>query len=173
MNRQQRHHNWYWWAMAGFLLATPLQAADWIVAPSYYTHDTTSGQRVAQYAPIGPVYTYQAADYVESGFQHYRSSIVFDGTADNYFRVKEWGRPVRPYGEWRFPYRPYSVPFPLWNTPYYGMYQFNYGSLGYGLPGYGRPGYGRPGGGAPGRPGTPRPPGPGVPGHSHGPGGGP
>ena len=137
------------------------EAADWIVAPSYFTHDPQTGKRVAQYTPIGPVYSYWRADYVESGFHHYRSSIVYGGTADNYFRVKEWGRPVRPFGEWRFPYRPYSVPYPLWNTPYYGMYQFNGG---WPVPYPYAPGHGHGPGPAPG----PGPgPGPGPAPHPH------
>lgn len=104
--------------------ATLVSAADWIVAPSYYTHDQSTGKRVAQYAAIGPVYVYGRSDYADSGFQHYRSTIAFGGSVDNYYRVREWGRPVRPFGEWLRPYRPYSVPFPLWNSPYRGMYQF-------------------------------------------------
>ena len=99
-------------------------APDWIVAPSYYTHDPKTGERTAQYARIGPIYAPPSANYVQSGFNHYRSSVVYGGTADHYYRVMEWGRPVRPFGEWLYPFRPYAVPFPLWNTPYYGMYQF-------------------------------------------------
>ncbi len=115
-------------------------AADWIVAPSYYTHDRATGERVAQYAPVGPVYVWGRSDYLESGFQHYRSRIAFGGSVDNYYRVREWGRPVRPFGEWQFPFRPYSVPYPLWDSPYRGMYQFYYGRP----PQGGRPGPGRP-----------------------------
>ncbi|MBC7852512.1 MAG: hypothetical protein IAF94_03665, partial [Pirellulaceae bacterium] len=43
------------------LASSPASAADWITAPSYYTHDKVSGQRVAQYSPIGPYYYYQRA----------------------------------------------------------------------------------------------------------------
>ncbi len=96
-------------------------AADWIVAPSYYTHDPATGQRVSQYKPIPPVYVYGRADYMRSGYRHTRSSIQAGGSADHLHIVEEWGRPIRPYGEWRFPYRPYSVPYSLWGAPYAGL----------------------------------------------------
>ncbi len=137
----------------------PLAAADWIVAPSYYTHDKSTGQRVAQYSPIGPVYVYGRANYVDSGFQHYRSTIAFGGSVDNYYRVREWGKPVRPFGEWLRPYRPYSVPFPLWNSPYRGMYQFYSGYPGYPPVGGQLPAGGSaPGAGHPAHGGLPAPP---------------
>ena len=137
-----------WIVIASGWVAGPSWSADWIVAPSYYTHDPSTGKRVAQYSPIGPVYVYGRPDYAESGFQHYRSSITFGGSSDNYYRVREWGRPVRPYGEWLRPFRPYSVPYPLWDSPYRGMYQFYWGWPG-AVPaphGGARPGVGRPGG---------------------------
>ena len=77
--------------------ATSLPAADWITAPSYYTHDKISGQRVAQYTPIGPFYYYQRADFMRSGYRNYRSSIQTGGSADNMHIVEEWGNPVIPY----------------------------------------------------------------------------
>jgi hypothetical protein len=99
-------------------LAMSVRAGDWVTAPSYFTHDPYSGERVQQYSPIGPFYTYPRADFQRSGFHHTRSSIQVNGASDNYFVVEEWGREVRPYGEWQFPYRPYSVPYPLWGPPY-------------------------------------------------------
>jgi hypothetical protein len=93
--------------------ATDLSAADWLTFPGRYSHDA-SGQRVVQYAekvePVAP----HAADFQESGFRHFRSSIQVGQSADNYYRVQSWGPPVRPYGEWQFPYRPYSVPYDQW-----------------------------------------------------------
>ncbi len=106
--------------------------ADWIAAPSYYTHDPETGRRVTQYSPIGPFYTYARSDYMRSGYRQTRSSIQVGASMDNMHIVEEWGRPVRPYGEWRFPYRPYSVPYSAWGPPFAGM----------GYPGY--PGYGYP-----------------------------
>jgi hypothetical protein len=101
--------------------ATDSTAQDWITAPSYYSHDPQSGRRVSQYAPIGPFYQQTRPDYRSSGFWHTRSSIQAGGSSDNLHIVEEWGRPVRPYGEWRFPYRPYSVPYPMWGPQFYGF----------------------------------------------------
>jgi hypothetical protein len=93
-------------------------AADWIVAPSYYTHDPQTGQRTDQYTPIGPFYTFARTDYMQSGYRHTRSSLQAGLSMDHMHIVEEWGRPVRPYGEWRFPFRPYSVPYPMWGPQF-------------------------------------------------------
>jgi hypothetical protein len=120
-------------------------AADWITAPSYYTHDKMSGQRVAQYTPIGPYYYYQRADFMRSGYRNYRSTIQAGGSADNMHIVEEWGNPVTPYEQWRFPYRPYGTPYQNWGPPFGGLgggYGGGYGPGGpYAYPGYG-PGFG-------------------------------
>jgi hypothetical protein len=100
--------------------------ADWINAPSYFTHDQT-GQRVQQYTPIGPVFIYQDPSFQRSGYHHTRSSLQVGGSVDHYHQVEEWGRPVRPYDEWRFPYRPHSVPYDAWGPPYAGLGGFGYG----------------------------------------------
>jgi hypothetical protein len=115
-------------------LVSTLFANDWITAPSYYTHDPQTGERVRQYTPIGPFYTYAQSDYRKSGYRHTRSSLQVGQSADHLHVVEEWGDPVRPYGEWRFPYRPYSVPYPLWGPPYAGAW---YGGFGYGYPYHG------------------------------------
>jgi hypothetical protein len=109
--------------LAAFLLisAGSATAADWITAPSYYTHDWSQGERVAQYCPVGPFYYYHRDDYVKSGYQHYRSTIDLGNSSDNLHIVEEWGRPVRPYDEWRFPLRPYSAPYAAWGPPYGGL----------------------------------------------------
>jgi hypothetical protein len=96
-------------------------AADWITAPSTYTHDPTTAERVAQYSPIGPFYYYQRPDYLKSGYRHLRSTIDLGNSSDNLHIVEEWGRPVRPYDEWRFPYRPFSVPYDAWGPPFGGL----------------------------------------------------
>jgi hypothetical protein len=101
-------------AASGSALAT-----DWILAPSTYTHDPQTGERISQFAPVPPVYLRPGRpDYVQSGYRH-RQSVIRDplGSADRLHITEQWGRPVRPYGEWRFPYRPYSVPYPLWGPP--------------------------------------------------------
>jgi len=121
----------------------PSLAADWITAPSYFTHDPQSGARVTQYQQIGPVYTIAQPDYTRSVYRQTRSSIQVAGSADHMHVVEQWGRPVRPYGEWRFPYRPYSVPYQAWGAPYAGLgspynYPFATPYGGYG-PGHGVP----------------------------------
>ncbi len=108
------------WA-AALLVPYVAQGADWITAPSYYTHDPSTGQRVDQYSPIGPFYTYARPDFLRSGYRHTRSSIQAGNSADHMHLVEEWGRPVRPYGEWRFPFRPYSVPYADWGPPFAGL----------------------------------------------------
>jgi hypothetical protein len=127
-------------AWAGILLTAAIAVAgDWITAPSYYTHDPQTGGRVRQYSPIGPFYIHPRADYQQSGYRHTRSSIRVGGSADDLHVVEEWGRPVRPYGEWQFPFRPYSVPYQLWGPPWYG-YGWSLGPLADPqFPGSGRP----------------------------------
>ena len=122
-----------------------LQAGDWITAPSYYSHDPQTGQRVEQYSPIGPFYTYARGDFKRSGYRQLRSSIQAGGSSDNMHIVEEWGNPVRPYGEWRFPYRPYSVPYDVWGPrrQFAGRGAFAAGQ------GFRGPGFGGRGGGLP------------------------
>ncbi len=137
-------------AVVSCAVAAPVVGGDWIVAPSYFTHDQT-GHRVQQYTPIGPFYIYPSPDFQRSGYRHTRSSIQAGSSVDHYHLVEEWGRPVRPYDEWRFPYRPYSAPYGLWGPPYAG--------LGYGFGGGYGGGYGAgfPGGGFPGHPSSVQP----------------
>lgn len=114
---------------AGLVAGGRLPAGDWITAPSYFTHGAT-GERVQQFAPIGPFYVYQSQDYVRSGYRHTRNSLQFGGSVDHYHVVEQWGPPVRPYDEWRYPYRPYSVPYPAWGPPYAGLgLPFGYGRV--------------------------------------------
>lgn len=122
-----------------FVVCSAAQAADWVVAPSYYSHDPQTGERVTQYAQVGPVYRYDRPDYRTSGYRHTRSSLQMGRSIDHLHLVEEWGSPVRPYGEWRYPYRPYSVPYYEWGAPFAGL---NVGGY-WGGPWYG----GIPGGG--------------------------
>ena len=108
---------------AGLALSHIAAGADWITAPSYYSHDPATGERVTQYSPIGPFYTFARPDYQRSGYRNTRSSLQVGDSADNLHVVEEWGRPIRPYGEWRFPYRPYSVPYAGWGAPFAGLNQ--------------------------------------------------
>ena len=102
------------------VITSTANAADWLTARSFYTHDA-SGQRTHRYATPPPAVVPQSASFQASGFFHFRSTLQVGQSADNYHRVQQWGPPVRPYGEWRFPYRPYSVPYDQWGAPYAGL----------------------------------------------------
>lgn len=139
------------------LSASIVQANDWLTLPSTYSHDAR-GVRVTQYAPIDAPTAASVANFRTSGYTHTRSSLNYGQSADNYHRVEEWGAPVRPYGEWRFPYRPFSTPYSNWGPPYAGLNlgypfpvpfgAFNNGGGGGGVGGGGNwPGNNGPGGG--------------------------
>ncbi len=144
-------------ALVGLLLACDLSAADWLTAPSYYTHGGSTGQRVAQHTPIGPYYYFQRPDFQRSGYRQYRSTIDLGNSSDNVHVVEQWGAQVVPYEQWRFPYRPYSAPYQAWGPPYGGLgggtggYPYSGGSganvFGGFLPPYGGGGFGGYGGG--------------------------
>jgi hypothetical protein len=86
---------------------------DWTTMASTYTHDP-QGQRVDQFSSgVEPV-AIERPDFVRSGFRHTRSTLQAGSSADHYHSVEQWGPNVRPYGEWRYPTRPFSVPFPAW-----------------------------------------------------------
>ncbi len=107
--------------------------ADWNAAPSYYTHDARG--RVNQFAR--PT---RAMAVAETGRRSYyrstRSSLQVGASADHLHTVDEVGAPITPYGEWRFPNRPYSVPYPGWGPqlPLYGGFGFGGGGGGGGAP---------------------------------------
>lgn len=103
-------------------------AADWLTAPSYYSHDPQTGERVTQYAQNAAVYRIERPDFQQSGFRYTRSSLQMGRSIDHLAITEEWGNPVRPYGEWRYPFRPYSVPYPYWGAPYAGL-NINYGGF--------------------------------------------
>ncbi len=122
---------------------------DWTQAPSTYTHNAY-GQRVDQYSPGVQPTVAQQTNYQQSGYRHTRSNLAYGGSVDNLHIVEEWGRPVRPYGEWLYPNRPFAVPYSQWGpqpviTPW-GVW-----------PGMGGPGW--PGGGGGALPGPPAGPG--------------
>ncbi len=108
--------------------AAQVSAADWIAAPSRFTHDPATGCRTHQFAQIPPVY--HTPDPGRSAYRHSRSSLQIGDSIDQYHVVEEYGRPVRPYGEWRFPFRPFSVPYHLWGPPYGG---FGFGGFPFGF----------------------------------------
>lgn len=134
------------------LLSCPGLAAagDWITAPSTYTHDPNTGERVTQYSPIGPFYAYPESSFVRSGYRNTRSSLQVGTSADHYHTTEQWGAPVQPYGEWQFPYRPFSVPYNAWGPQLFGGIPLGglpFGGVGAGYGGVGFPGSGLPGGG--------------------------
>jgi len=94
-----------------------LPAEEWNAAPSYFTHDYQTGQRVNQFAPTPTVINTSDPTFVRSSRRQSRSSLQIGASIDHVNVVEEYGRQVRPYGEWRFPYRPYSTPYPNWGAP--------------------------------------------------------
>ena len=99
------------------MTAASANASDWVAAPSTYTHDPRTAERVHQYTPIGPVYAFPDT-HVQSGYRHVRSVIRAGDSADYLHVVEQWGNtPVRPYGEWLHPFRPYAVPYDQWGPP--------------------------------------------------------
>ncbi|MEM9587322.1 MAG: hypothetical protein AAGA03_08565 [Planctomycetota bacterium] len=122
-------------------------AVSWLTQPSTYTHETTTGRRVSQYAATPAPTAPQDTSFQVGGYSHYRSTLNYGQSADNYHRVETYGPPVRPYGEWRFPFRPYSTPYPNWGPPFGGLniqpiYPYGFAPTGY----PGRPPVGRGGG---------------------------
>lgn len=121
---------------------------DWTTLPSRFTHDR-SGQRTDQYQERVTPITVPQPTFVGSGYRNYRSTLQAGSSADNYHRVEQWGPPVQPYGEWRFPNRPYSVPYNAWGpqpVPFGGV-GGGFGNGGipfYGNPNLGYPRYGNP-----------------------------
>ena len=107
--------------LAVFTSSPSAEAVDWLTLPSRYTHNPSTGERISQYRKIQAPSVSQPANFRTSGYTHTRSSLNYGQSADNYHRVEQWGDPVRPYGEWRFPFSPYSTPYPNWGPPYAGL----------------------------------------------------
>lgn len=114
------------------MLATGLSADDWMTWTSSYTHSPQTGERVDQYAPgEQPISPYRQ-DFTRSGYRHFRSTLQAGQSADNMHIVEQWGQPVIAYEQWRFPFRPYAVPYDAWGpqAPYgitNGSFQFGGG----------------------------------------------
>jgi hypothetical protein len=127
------------WLCFSMCLASGASGDDWMTWPSTYTHDSMTAQRVDQYAlpeqPLGP----SSSAAQRSGYRHYRSTLQAGQSVDNMHIVEEWGKQVLPYEQWRFPYRPYGVPYPAWGPQApYGIFN---GQFGFGHPGFGHPGH--------------------------------
>lgn len=100
------------------LAASAVWGQSWVTSPSYFTHDPQTGQRVSQYAEKAPSMLHTNPNRTQSGMRHVRVSLQAGNSASHTHVVEQWGaQPVRPYGEWRFPYRPYGVPYGLWGPP--------------------------------------------------------
>ena len=130
-------------------IGSNLSAADWLTAPSFYTHNPKTGKRMNQYSRKGPFYYPPSYGARRRGYRHIRRSVQVGTSSDNYHVVEEFGGPVRPYGEWRFPYRPYSVPYDYWGPPppVFGVSPYPYGvapPAGQPPAAGNQPGYGRP-----------------------------
>jgi len=86
---------------------------DWTTLPSTYTH-APDGQRVYQFVEVTPEPIFEIPANSRSGYRHTRSTLQAGFSSDNYHSVEQWGAPVRPYGEWRYPNRPFAVPYGAW-----------------------------------------------------------
>ncbi len=163
-----------------------VRADDWMTWASTYTHDPYNGYRVDQFAAGEQPQAPYREDFSRSGYRHYRSTLQAGQSADNLHVVEQWGRPVVPYEQWRFPFRPYAVPYDAWGpqAPYgitNGSLQIGVGGMlpansgmgypnpyGAAIPGAAIPGAGYPGVGGYAQPNTGI--GPGVNGGGFGPG---
>ncbi len=119
---------------------------DWTTQASSYTHDA-QGARVDQFSTGVEPTVIERSDYQRSGYRHYRSTLQAGTSADNFHVVDQWGPQVRPYGEWRYPYRPFSAPYPAWGPqpPIVGINPWGVGlGVGNGVGGF-RPGFPLPG----------------------------
>lgn len=110
-----------------------VQATDWLTAKSRYSHDSETGERVNQYAPLPTVY--HTPNPNKSVYRHTRSTLQVQDSVDYYHAVEKYGDTVRPYEEWRFPYRPFGVPYDQWGPTGFG----GFGGGGYPYPGNGGP----------------------------------
>ena len=94
-------------------VVAPTQRVDWTTLPSTYTH-SPDGQRVDQFVSVTPEPIFEIPSSAKSGYRHTRSTLQAGFSSDNYHSVEQWGAPIRPYGEWRYPNRPFAVPYGVW-----------------------------------------------------------
>lgn len=107
-------------AAAACWLTAVAANADWTFAPSYYSHDPATGERVAQFAPEDPAYAPVDPTYMRSGYRHNRTTLRgLGGSVDRLHTVETWGEgeSIRPYGEWERPFRAGATPYGPWGNP--------------------------------------------------------
>lgn len=101
--------------------ARPLAGEEsWIFRPSTFSHDPSTGQRVAQFMPERVSYRREDPTYMESGYRHVHAGLRgADGSYDHTHVVQTWGLGwlIRPYGEWEYPYRAGATPYGPWGNP--------------------------------------------------------
>ncbi len=137
-------------AWKALLFSNVAFADDWMTWPSSYTHEPVRGQRVDQYAqPVQPI-AQRDPTFQRSGYRNYRSTLQGANSADNMHIVEQWGAPVVPYEQWRFPFRPYGTPYNAWGPQApYGVFNSNINSNVGPTSGYRPHGYQAPNGSAP------------------------
>lgn len=104
----------------GAITSAPPEGPSWIFRQSRYSHNPTTGERVAQFQPEKPAYPQYDPTYTESGYRHYHTALRGpDGSYDHSHIVQTWGAGefIRPYGEWEFPFRAGATPFGPWGNP--------------------------------------------------------
>lgn len=134
------------------------EQSSWVFRPSTYSHDPTTGARVAQYQRVDPVEPLDDPRAVTSRYTRRRTTLRgADGSVDATYEVQNYGNGRGGLdAEWeRFhdawlqsnltgSYY-YRTPAPYGGGHGYPGYGYpGYGAPGYGFPGYGYPGYGRP-----------------------------
>jgi hypothetical protein len=94
--------------------------ASWIFRGAAYTHDETTGERVAKFAQEMPAIKYEDPTFERSAYRHTRTGIQMGDSFDFFHVVETWGQGVnlRPYGEWLRPYRAGATPYGPWGNPY-------------------------------------------------------
>lgn len=119
-------------ACCALLFNCDARADDWMTWASTYTHEPATGQRVDQFAhPVQPT-AQRDSSFQRSGYRNYRSTLQGGNSADNIHIVEQWGAPVVPYEQWRFPYRPYGTPYDAWGPQApYGIINGNFGGIGH------------------------------------------
>jgi hypothetical protein len=109
------------------LLVSTVRADDWMTWASTYTHEPVHGQRIDQYAqPVQPL-SNRDPSFHRSGYRNYHSALQGANSSDNMHVVEQWGAPVVPYEQWRFPFRPYGTPYDAWGPQApYGIMNSNF-----------------------------------------------